>query len=158
MESQENDQSLLLACIVQMHHVWRYAQWTVFIRQTKVLYYTLKIYVSVVVTASMHVLLELLNFHKLEIMALEVKWTNVHSVQAVLKTTCLSPNSKNMAETVLQRANCQYVLKCARPKHFSRVMVTPFQTSSVSALLPGDLDQALGDGVQLIPSKASALA
>ena len=90
MESQEKDQSLLLACIVQMHHVWRYAQWTVFIRQTKVLYYILKIYVSAVVTVSMHVLLELLNFHKLEIMALEVKWTNVHSVQEDLRMTWAS--------------------------------------------------------------------
>ena len=61
-----------------------------FIRQTKVLYYTLKIYVSVVVTASMHVLLELLNFHKLEIMVLEARWTNVHSVQGDLKQTWVS--------------------------------------------------------------------
>ena len=42
------------------------------------------------VTVSMHVLLELLNFHKLEIMALEVKWTNVHSVQEDLRMTWAS--------------------------------------------------------------------
>ena len=60
--------------------------------------------------------------------------------------------------TVLQRANCQYVRKCARPRHSSQVMVTPSQTFSASALLLVDLDQVLGDGVQRIPSKASALA
>jgi len=50
------------------------------------------------------------------------------------------------------------VRKCARPRHSSQVMVTPFQTFSASALLLVDLDQVLGDGVQRIPSKASALA
>ena len=44
----------------------------------------------VVVTASMHVLLELLNFHKLEITVLEGRWTNVHSVQGDLKQTWVS--------------------------------------------------------------------
>jgi acetoin utilization deacetylase AcuC-like enzyme len=33
-------------------------------------------------------------------------------------------------------------------------MVTRYQTSSVSGLLPVDLDLAHGDGVQPIPSKA----
>ena len=132
MESQENDQSLLLACIVQMHHVWQYAQWTVFIRQTKVLYYTLKIYVSVVVTASMHARLALHNIRKRGTMVLVEKWISVHSVQVDRKTTCRNQSSKNTDETVLQKGSFLFALRCVQQKLCWQVMVTKCQTSSVS--------------------------
>ena len=61
-------------------------------------------------------------------------------------------------EDDMSQSEFQYVRKCARPRHSSQGMVTPFQTFSASELLLVDLDQVLGDGVQRIPSKASALA
>ena len=86
------------------------------------------------------------------------KWTSAHFVQAVLKRTCLSPNSKNMGATVWQRANCRCVRKCARPRHSSQGMGTQSQTSSGSVSSPVDLDRVRGDGVQLTPSRASTSA
>ena len=89
---------------------------------------------------------------------LGAKWTNVRSVQVVLKRICLSPNSRNMDATVSRRANCQFVLKCAQPRRSSQGMETQSQTFSASVLLPVDLDQVLGDGVQHTPLRVSTSA
>ena len=65
---------------------------------------------------------------------------------------------QNMDATVLQRANYLYVPKCAQRRLSSQEMETQSLISSVSVLLPADLDQVLGDGVQRTPLRASTSA
>src|SRR5210317_637812 len=118
MVNQVRDQSQLHACIVLMHHAWRYALLTVSIKQMRVLFYTQKISVLVAVTVSMHVLLELHNFLKLEIMAQEGKWINVPSVRVDLKMICQNQSFKNMVVTDWQKESYLHVQKCVQPKHY----------------------------------------
>jgi Tfp pilus assembly protein PilZ len=117
MVSQVNAQSLLHVCIAQMHHAWQYAQLIAFIKQIKALFFIQRIYVLDADTAFMHVLLELLNFHNLVILAQEVKWINVLSVQVDQKLICLITNSKSMEGIDLLKESYLYVQKCVLPKH-----------------------------------------
>ena len=104
-------------CIAQMHHVWQYAQLIAFIKQIKVSFCIQRIYVLDAVTAFMHVLLELLNFHNQVILVQEVKWINVLSVQVDQRMICLIMNSKSMEETDLLKESFLFVQKCVLQKH-----------------------------------------
>ena len=157
-ESLESAQSLLHVCTAQTHPAQQFVRWIVSTRPSKGSCCIRKTCALAVDIVSMRAHLVRHNTLRQAITDPGVKWTNVRSVPAVLKRTCLSPNSKNMGVTAWQRANCRCVRKCARPRHSSQGMVTPFQTFSGSALLLVDLDQVLGDGVQHTLSRASTSA
>jgi len=110
------ERSISVACIAPTRHVWRSVQRTVFIRMRKGWYYTLKTFASDVVTAFMHVPLAHRNFHKLEILDLVARWTNVPFALVDQKKHIPLLNLQNMAETALRKANCQFVRKCAQLK------------------------------------------
>ena len=61
---------------------------------------------------------ELLNFHNLVILAQEVKWIYVPSVQVDHRMICLIMNSKSMEETDLLKESFLSVQKCVLQKHF----------------------------------------
>ena len=157
-ESLESAQSLLHVCTAQTHPAQQFVRWIVFTRPSKGSCCIRKTCALAVDIVSMRAHSVRRNILRQAITDLGAKWTNVRSVPVVLKTTCLSPNSKSTVVTVLQRANCQFVQKCAQPRRSWLGMGTQSQTSSASVLLPVDLDQVLGDGVQHTPLRASTSA
>ena len=101
-----------------MHHAWQFALLIVFTKQKMELYFTPKIFVLDVVIVFMLVLLEHLNFLRLEILVLVGKWISVLSVLVDLKMMIPKWNFKNMVVIEFLKVNYLFVQRCVQLKHY----------------------------------------
>jgi hypothetical protein len=132
-----------------MHLAWLYVLWIAFCKREMGWFFTLRIFVSDVAIAFMHVRLVHLNIHKPVILEAAVRWISAHFARVVLKKTTLQQNTKSMDGIGLQKGSCLFVLKCVQLKPSSLETVTRSQTFIVSVSLLVDLALVLGVGERL---------
>lgn len=114
---------LLLVCTVVMRLVWRCVLPIVSVKQKMALFSTIKIYVSVVVTAYLLVRLVRLSSLNNRHLLSAVKWTNVLTVQVVqILNKALKKNAYFTVQTASLKASCQCVHLCVLLSRYLQVM------------------------------------